>query len=88
METVKVECAACSSTGLYSGFAEPKGTAVVCVKCGGSGCCEINFVPFTRRKGCLNIQTVRRSQGTFIGTGVGPTGESITYQEFQQGKMP
>lgn len=88
METVKAECAACGATGLYSGFAEPKGTAVVCLECDGSGCKEIYFTPFTRRKGRRGIQTISRSRGSFIATGIGSVGESVTYQEFQQGKMP
>lgn len=74
METVKVECSACGGTGLYSGFAESKGTAVVCVQCGGDGCEEITFTPFTHRKDKRGIHTI--------------IGRSITYQEFQQGKMP
>ncbi len=88
METVKAECSACGGTGLYSGFAEPKGTAVVCVQCGGDGCQEIHYTPFTRRKGRRGITTVSRSRGSFIVTGVGPVGDSITYKEFHQGKMP
>lgn len=88
METIKTECQACNGTGLYCGFAEPKGTAVVCVQCGGTGCDEIRFTPFTCRKGRKGIQKVMQSRGSFIGTGIGPTGGSITYQEFQQGKMP
>lgn len=87
-KTVKIECNACGATGLYSGFAEPRGTAVVCRECGGTGCKEISFTPFTRRKDKRGITTIRQSRGTFIDTGVGPTGRSITYQEFQQGKMP
>lgn len=88
METYKTECIACGGTGLYSGLAEPKGTAVICIQCGGSGCKEITFTPFTRRKGRRGIQTVSLSRGSFIGTGVGSVGESITYKEFQQGRMP
>lgn len=88
METIKVECEACGGTGLYAGFAEPKGTAVVCLECNGTGCIKIDFTPFTRRKGIKGIQNVSLSRGSFIGTGVGPTGGCITYQEFQQGKMP
>lgn len=88
METVKTECIACDATGLYSGFAEPKGTAVICLECDGSGCKEICFTPFTRRKGRRGIDIIRRSQGSFIPTGVGPAGGAITYKEFQQGKKP
>lgn len=88
METVKAECSACGGTGLYSGFAEPEGTAVVCLKCNGSGCMEVHYTPFIRRKGRRGINTINRSRGSFIATGGGPTGGSITYQEFQQGRMP
>ncbi|MEK0337405.1 MAG: hypothetical protein QQN41_08230 [Nitrosopumilus sp.] len=88
MQTIKVECSVCNSTGLYIGFAEPKGTAVVCVQCGGDGCEEIVFTPFIRRKGRRGIHTVSRSCGSFLGTGVGAVGISITYHEFKQGKMP
>jgi len=85
--TVRTECKDCGGTGLYSGFAEPKGVAVVCVRCGGTGCAEYTYTPFVRRKGRQGIKTVRRSRGSFIGTGVGPTGGSITYKEFAKGKM-
>lgn len=88
METVKTECSSCGGTGLYSGFAEPEGTAVICVTCNGTGCQEIRFKPFDRRKGRRGIKTVKRSRGTFVGTGVGPTGGSVTYKEFEQGKRP
>lgn len=89
MEAIKVECKDCGATGLYTGFAEPKGTAVVCLTCGGSGCQEFQFKPFVKRREKHGIKTICRSNGSFIGTGVGPVpGCSITYQEFQQGKMP
>lgn len=47
LHTYKAECQDCRATGLYSGFAEPKGTAVICHKCDGTGCVEICFTPFT-----------------------------------------
>ena len=86
--TVDIECRDCGGTGLYNGFAEPEGTAVVCLSCGGTGCQKMTYTPFTRRKGRRGIRTVQCSQGSFIGTGVGPTGGSVSYQEFQKGKMP
>lgn len=88
METIKAKCKPCDGTGLYVGFAEPKGTAVVCIRCGGSGCATLTFTPFTRRKNKIGINIVRRSRGSFMATGVGPIDEGITYQEFQKGKMP
>jgi hypothetical protein len=88
METVKAECGACEGSGIYRGFAEPPGVGVVCLQCNGSGCQEIRYKPFERRKGKRGVHTIRRSAGNFIVTGVGPTGGSVTYAEFQQGKMP
>ncbi len=88
MNTVKAECSSCGGTGLYSGMCEGEGIAVVCLTCGGTGCEEIRYRPFERRKGRRDIQTVRLSRGSFIATGVGPTGGSITYQEFAAGKLP
>lgn len=88
METIKAECSACGGTGLYSGFAEPKGIAVICLTCDGTGCDEFYYKPFTKRKGRRDILTVSRSRGRFIVTGVGPAVGNITYKEFKEGKMP
>ena len=94
---VEAECKACGATGLYRGFAEPKGVAVVCLTCKGSGKetldvpegSNVVYKPFTKRKKDTgHIHTVRRSAGSFIGTGVGPTGGSVTYQQFIDGRMP
>lgn len=78
----------CAGTGVYSGFAEPKGVAVVCFACDGTGREKISYTPFTARKVTRGIKTVRTSQGTFIATGVGPIGGSVTYKEFLAGKFP
>jgi len=86
--TVEVECKDCKGTGLYRGFAEPKGIAVVCLKCDGTGKVSLTYTPFTERKRRDDVNTVRRSAGTFIGAAVGPTGGSISYEEFLAGKMP
>jgi hypothetical protein len=86
--TVKTECGACGGTGLYCGFAEPKGTAVVCLRCDGTGCANIEYTPFERRKAKRGVHTVQRSRGSFIGTGVGPAGRSITYAAFERGEKP
>ena len=88
MKSVKAECSSCRGTGLYQGFCEAKGTAVVCLGCDGTGCATVSYTPFTKRHGKRGIKTVYRSFGTFIATGVGKVGESVTYAEFQQGKMP
>lgn len=86
--TIDVECGSCGGTGVYRGFAEPKGVGVVCLTCKGSGKVTLTYKPFTGRKRCDNIQTIRLSAGSFIGTGVGPTGGSVSYQDFLSGKMP
>jgi hypothetical protein len=88
METVKAQCDSCGGTGIYRGFAEPTGVGVVCVNCQGTGCRKISYKPFTERKERRDVQTVRRSAGTFLATGVGPTGGQVTYDEFLRGKMP
>lgn len=85
---VNAECADCNGTGVYQGMCESPGTAVVCLSCNGTGCYEMSYIPFERRKGRRGIEKVYRSRGAFIATGVGKTGEYVTYKEFQQGKMP
>jgi hypothetical protein len=87
-QSVKAECNSCKGTGLYHGFCEANGEAVVCLGCDGTGCATITYTPFTKRHGKRGIKVVRRSRGTFIATGVGGHGESVTYAEFQEGKMP
>jgi hypothetical protein len=82
MVSVKAECMACNGTGLYEGFCEEKGHPVICIQCDGSGCEEIRYKPFVERKKRKGIISVHKSLGGFIATGVGATGDSITYEEF------
>lgn len=86
--TVKIECKACNGTGLFRGFAEPEGTAVVCLNCKGTGGVDLTYIPFTRRKEREGVRTVQLSRGSFVATGVGSGGRSISYQDFLDGKMP
>lgn len=87
--SVEAECGACDATGIYKGMCEQKeGLGVVCLKCDGSGKVTIEYTPFVSRKRRGDITTVKQSQGTFIGTGVGPVGGGITYDEFWAGKKP
>lgn len=88
MPTIKVECDSCRGTGVYSGFAEPEGVAVVCLGCKGTGESSVTYREFTGRKRRRGIREVRRSGGSFIATGVGPRGESIPYEDFFAGRMP
>lgn len=87
-KTIEMECPSCRGTGVYSGLAEPSGVAVVCIHCEGTGCGKIVYTPFTGRKRRQGIHTVRLSAGTFLATGVGPRGGSVTYEEFLAGKVP
>ena len=77
------ECTSCNGTGLYCGFAEAKGTAVICLGCNGQGWNESQFNEFTGRKKKAGVKTISRSSGGFIATGVGATGKSMTYAEFE-----
>lgn len=81
---VKVDCPHCRATGLYCGFAEPKGTAVVCRGCDGKGWVMNTIRPFAGRKRREGINTIRYSAGTFIATGVGPVGKAMSYEEFEK----
>lgn len=86
--TIKIECPECGGTGVYTGMCEPTGQAVVCVRCNGAGAVNFEYIPFTGRKHKNGINVVRWSRGSFIATGCGPTGGSISYQDFCSGKLP
>lgn len=67
----KVECNACKSTGLYKGFAEPPGHAVVCYQCDGKGYFEASSVAstavlFTGRKAKPGITQVLLDGGLWM----------------------
>lgn len=80
---VEAECSSCGGTGVYCGFCEPPGTAVVCLTCDGTGCETISYRPFTGRKRKHGVKTVSQSQGRFIATGVGAVSNTtMTYKEF------
>jgi hypothetical protein len=86
---IEIQCqSGCGGSGVYSGFAEVKGTAVVCLGCDGTGKQKFGFTKFTGRKRRKGINTVYRSRGSFIATGVGEYGGGIPYTDFLKGKMP
>lgn len=88
-EKIKIECSACGATGIYRGFAEPKGVGVICVECKGTGCKLLAYTPFRCRKQRQDVVTVCRSRGGFIATGIGPdAGGSVSYKDFLAGKVP
>lgn len=45
-KTIQCQCPSCKGTGLYSGFAEPAGTAVICQECDGKGPSTVTWVPY------------------------------------------
>lgn len=83
-KTITHECESCSGTGLYSGFAEPKGTAVICLSCGGQGWVQTRYREFTGRKKKAGIKSIRASAGGLLATGVGGVGAAMTYAEFEK----
>lgn len=88
MATIEIECKSCAGTGLYRGFAEPPGVAVVCLGCRGTGKATLNYTPFAGRVRRDDVMTVRQSRGALVATDVGPVGGSVEYEEFWEGKMP
>lgn len=85
---IKAQCEACNGTGIYVGFAEAKGEGVICLLCHGTGRVFLEYIPFTGRKTRKGITIVRLSRGSFIATGVGPTGNGVSYREWLEGKNP
>jgi len=70
-EKFKIDCGACGATGLYKGFAEPPGTAVICQRCGGKGYQEAVAVMegatlFTQRKAKPGITKVMTDGGLWM----------------------
>ncbi len=63
MASMLVECASCDGTGLYVGFTEPPGSAVVCHYCKGTGGRRSSYTLFTKRKPKRGIHTVYVDQG-------------------------
>lgn len=83
MPSIRAECRSCNATGLYSGFAEPEGTAVVCSSCGGTGCQEITYKEFTKRKRKRGIRRVMTDGGLWFARGAGEQ-PTISVEEFYE----
>lgn len=80
--TIRAECSDCGGTGLYVGFMEAKGEAVVCVSCRGTGCRTIKYKPFVERKRRNGIQKVRFGSGMILDDPNKATW--MTYDEFKE----
>lgn len=79
---IKIACPSCAATGLYRGFAEAPGEAVVCLGCSGKGWKWLQYQPFEGRKRKEGVNKIRKSQGSLIATGVGGHGDAMDYAEF------
>lgn len=80
MPSIQAECDRCRGTGLYCGFAEPEGTAVICRNCGGTGCYTITYKEFTGRKRKRGVKRVMGDGGLwFVRDG---NEKTISVQEF------
>jgi DnaJ-class molecular chaperone len=85
----KVECGSCGGTGLYKGFAEPEGYAVICRNCGGKGYTEATHVSseakiFERRKRKNGIRYVMTDGGAWFVRGAASQTPHITIDEFNE----
>lgn len=83
-KTVQAVCGYCGGSGV---FKVPNGgnIATVCMKCSGTGAVTKVYVPFVRRLHRDDVEEVKWPKHE---SGYSPVGESITYAEFEQGKMP
>jgi hypothetical protein len=79
---ILIRCGDCSGTGLYRDVDWPEGVAVVCQTCGGSGGRVFKYTPFKGIVTRTDIKRVYRKPGRH------PTGPSISYRKFVEGKTP
>lgn len=76
------ECPDCGGTGLYTGFMERKGEAVVCVSCGGTGRQTIRYKEFERRKRRNGVSKIRFGSGLILDNP--GTDQWFSYREFEE----
>lgn len=72
---ITIECKSCKATGIYQGFAEREGCAVVCAMCEGTGAQTLSGTAFTGKKVKAGTNKVFHSSGVVI-------------EEWMQGGMP
>lgn len=80
------ECKSCKGTGLYVGFAERDGFAVVCHACNGTGCqhVKVEYDDFESRKDREGIKTVIQANPG-IGVGGNLNFGGLPYTEWKAG---
>lgn len=78
---IEHECEACKGTGLYQGFAEHDGAAVVCNGCRGTGKAifKMDYKEFTGRKKRHGVKRVFQAN---VGIGVGKAGGKYKLEDF------
>lgn len=82
-------CESCGATGLYCGFAERDGAAVVCRECNGTGKKHVKFRyrDFEGKKPRKDIKRVfQANPGITVGAGETKTHETLILEDF--GGMP
>lgn len=81
-KSITIECPDCRGTGLYKGFMEREGEAVICDRCSGSGKQEFHYTGFTGRKKKSGVNKIRGGSGTILDT----PGKSswMTYEQFEK----
>ena len=80
----KINCKNYRATGLYVGFAKPKGTAAVCHECNGTGYKEIEISPFYGRKMREDISRVFVDGGLWFGRDKNSMKQTISIEEFYE----
>lgn len=99
MTTISIECKHCGGTGLYIGFAERDGAAVICFHCDGTGKTQYTYKKFSGRKNRDDVDRVfKKSQGYMLkgsgeitydnGLHVEFDKVGVSYEEWQDGKEP
>lgn len=84
-----IECRACKGTGLYVGFAEKDGHAVICSTCKSTGneTVRVEGTLFTERNIRIGIKKVHMTNpGIGIGDAPGHDFGGISYREWREGK--
>jgi hypothetical protein len=86
--TVKAQCPSCHGTGVYVGYAEPEGEAVVCTRCTGKGWINLYYAEFNGRRRHPGVETVNYGPSYFVrpiipGNAKDTFDEQMTYSEFE-----
>lgn len=81
------ECSACKGTGLYVGYAEGNGAAVVCQRCKGTGCDHVvvHYIPFSKRKRRDGVRRVYQANPG-IGLNCHPDLGGMSYDDWMAGR--